>query len=142
MKDVLAFIPQRPPFVMVDELVAADDHTGTTRFKVPADHIFVVDGLLTEPALVENMAQTAAARIGYICSEKNEPVPVGFIAAVQHLQVMALPEVGQLLETQIAIKNQVFDFTVIAGEVKCYGNVLAQCEMKIFVQSTNKSAII
>lgn len=142
MKDILAFIPQRPPFVMVDELVAADDHSGTTRFTVPGDHIFMADGLLTEPALVENMAQTAAARIGYICSEKSEPVPVGFIAAVQDLWVMALPRAGQTLETQITIKNQVFDITVIHGAVRCNGSVLAQCDMKIFIQSANKSAII
>ena len=38
---------------------------------------------------------------------------------VQNLQVMALPEVDQMLETQIAIKNQVFDITVISR----YGKV-------------------
>ncbi|HTN05841.1 3-hydroxyacyl-ACP dehydratase [Agriterribacter sp.] len=142
MKDILAFIPQRPPFVMVDELVAADSNTGTTKFKVSADNIFTVNGRLTEPALVENMAQTAAARIGYICSQKKEPVPVGFIGAVQNLHVMALPGVGDELETEIVIKNQVFDITVIAGKISCNGVVLAQCEMKIFIQSTNKSAIV
>lgn len=142
MKDILAFIPQRPPFVMVDELVAADGTTGTTKFKVSADNIFVLNGRLTEPALVENIAQTAAARIGYICSQKKEPVPVGFIGAVQNLLVMDLPEVGQVLETEIAIKNQVFDITVITGKITCKGTVLAQCEMKIFIQSTNKSAMI
>lgn len=142
MKDILAFIPQRPPFVMVDELVAVDNNAGTTKFKVSADNIFIVNGRLTEPALIENIAQTAAARIGYICSQKKEPVPVGFIGAVQNLQVMHLPEPGQLLETTIEIKNQVFDVTIITGKISCNGSVLAQCEMKIFIQSTNKSAIV
>ncbi|HRQ51259.1 MAG TPA: 3-hydroxyacyl-ACP dehydratase [Agriterribacter sp.] len=142
MKDILAFIPQRPPFVMVDELVFVDDHSGATKFRVSADNMFTVNGKLTEPALVENMAQTAAARIGYIYSRKKEAVPVGFIGAVQKLRVMELPGVGELLETEIAIKNQVFDVTLITGTIKCNNRVLAQCEMKIFIQSTNKSAII
>jgi predicted hotdog family 3-hydroxylacyl-ACP dehydratase len=142
MKDILAYIPQRQPFVMIDELVVASDDTAVTKFKVKSDNIFWVNGQLTEPALVENIAQTAAARIGYICSEKNEPVPVGFIGAVQNLHIMALPGVGDELETEIVIKNQVFDVTMIAGKVSCRGAVLAQCEMKIFIQSTNKSAII
>lgn len=142
MKDILAFIPQRPPFVMVDELVAVDNIAGTTKFKVSADNIFTVNGRLTEPALIENIAQTAAARIGYICSQKKEPVPVGFIGAVQNLQVMNLPEPGEILETTIEIKNQVFDVTIITGKISCNGSVLAQCEMKIFIQSTNKSAIV
>ncbi len=141
MKDILAFIPQRPPFVMVDELVAVDENSGTTKFKVSAGNIFTVNGRLTEPALVENIAQTAAARIGYICSEKKEPVPVGFIGAVQNLHIMALPGVGDELETEIVIKNQIFDVTLIMGKVSFRGVVLAQCEMKIFIQSTIKSAI-
>jgi predicted hotdog family 3-hydroxylacyl-ACP dehydratase len=142
MKDILAYIPQRQPFVMVDELLSAGDNTAITKFKVTADNIFVVGRQLTEPALVENIAQTAAARMGYICSEKNEPVPVGFIGAVQNLHIMALPGVGDELETEIVIKNQVFDVTMIVGRVSCRGVMLAQCEMKIFIQSTNKSAMI
>ncbi len=141
MKDILAFIPQRPPFVMVDELLFAGGNTAITKFKVAADNIFMAGGQLTEPALVENIAQTAAARIGYICSEKKEPVPVGFIGAVQNLQIMALPGVGDELETEIAVGNQVFDVTMITGKVSCRGKILAQCEMKIFIQP-NKSAMI
>ena len=142
MNDILAFIPQRPPFVMVDELMAVDDNSGTTKFKVNAGNIFAINGRLTEPALVENIAQTAAARMGYICSEKNEPVPVGFIGAVQNLYIMALPGIGDELETEIVIKNQVFDVTMITGKISCRDVVLAQCEMKIFIQSTNNSAVI
>ncbi|HRP55267.1 3-hydroxyacyl-ACP dehydratase [Agriterribacter sp.] len=142
MKDILAFIPQRRPFVMIDELLFAGDNSAVTKFKVTADNLFTAGGQLTEPALVENIAQTAAARMGYICNQKKEPVPVGFIGAVQNLRIMALPGLNDELETEIVIKNQVFDVTVIAGKVSCRGAVLAQCEMKIFIQSTNKSAMI
>lgn len=142
MKDILAYIPQRHPFVMIDELLFADDNTAVTKFKVTANNLFAADEQLTEPALVENIAQTAAARMGYICSQKNEPAPVGFIGAVQNLHIMALPGVNDELETEITIKNQVFDVTMITGKVSCRGAVLAQCEMKIFIQSTNKSAMI
>lgn len=135
MEDILAFIPQRPPFVMVDEIVSVDDTSGVTRYRVPADNIFVKNGQLTEPALVENIAQTAAARIGYICQQNNEAVSVGFIGAVQNLKVDGLPAVDEVLETRISIKNQVFDVTLISGEVSCGGKTLASCDMKIFIQS-------
>lgn len=141
MKDILAFIPQRPPFVMVDELVDVDEKSATTRFLIRDQHIFTCNGVLTEPALIENMAQTAAARMGYLCRTKNESVPLGFIGAVQHLQIWHLPSVGQTLETRISIKHQVFDVTLIESTVKCNGTHIAECEMKIFIQSTNKSAM-
>ncbi|HRP33534.1 MAG TPA: 3-hydroxyacyl-ACP dehydratase [Agriterribacter sp.] len=139
--DILALIPQRPPFVMVDELLAADAETASAKYTVNPDNIFMKNGQLTEPALIEHIAQTAAARIGYIYSRKGEPVPVGFIGAVQHLQVMDLPKAGQVLNTEISIKNQVFDVTIIAGKIFCNGHKIAECEMKIFVQSTNKTTI-
>lgn len=135
IKDILPFIPQRPPFVMVDELVSAEEASGVTRFEIKADNIFIQDGYLTAPALVENIAQTAAARIGYICNKKNEPVPVGFIGAVQNLEIKALPAVGDQVETEIVIKNQVFDVTLISGKITCEGRELAMCDMKIFVQA-------
>lgn len=134
MQDILPFIPQRAPFVMVDRIVSVDDTTGVTAYKIPQDNLFVENGVLTEPALIENIAQTAAARVGYLCQQKNEPVPVGFIGAVQNLQVLGLPGVGDEIETLITIKNQVFDVTLISGEVTLNGKKLVSCDMKIFLQ--------
>ncbi len=133
MEDILLLIPQRPPFVMVEALLRADDTSATTRYTVEADNIFVKDGFLTEPALIENIAQTAAARMGHLCRLRDEPVPVGFIGAVQQLELSALPAVGDSLETTIVIKNQVFDVTIISGTVCRKGQVLATCDMKIFI---------
>lgn len=138
MQDILPLIPQRPPFVMIDTLLVAGENNARTKLTISGDNIFIKGNQLTEPALIENVAQTAAVRIGYICNEKNEPVPVGFIGAVQNLEIFGLPEVGDEIETEIVIKNQVFDVTLITGSVFCKNNLLAQCEMKIFIQSNNK----
>jgi predicted hotdog family 3-hydroxylacyl-ACP dehydratase len=130
--DILPLIPQRSPFVMIDALTACDEQGASTSFTVRPDNLFVQDNRLREPALVENIAQTAAARMGYICRTENKPVPVGFIGAVQNLVVKVLPATGDVLHTTITIKNQVFNATVISGEVKAGDKTLATCEMKIF----------
>ncbi len=135
MSDILPFIPQRPPFVMVDEIINSDEQACVTRFVVSADNIFVKNNALTEPALMENIAQTAAAHTGYLCKQKNEPVPVGFIGAVQQLEVFALPAVGDAIETAVTIKNQVLNVTLISGSITCNRLPVAKCEMKIFIQS-------
>src|SRR4051812_15066149 len=62
IENIISFIPQKPPFVMIDQLISSDETSTRTGFQVRADNIFVEDGFLTEPALVENIAQTAAAR--------------------------------------------------------------------------------
>jgi len=88
---------------------------------------------------VENIAQTAAARIGYICSRENKPVPIGYIAAVQHLKIDGLPKVGDILETEITIKNQVLNVTIISGHSRVGEKLVASCEMKIFISDNFKN---
>jgi len=135
--DILPFIPQRAPFVMIDNLVGCDEQSARTTLQVRNDNLFVKAGVLTEPALVENIAQTAAARIGYICSRENKPVPIGYIAAVQNLVINELPKTGSTVETEIIIKNQVMNVTIISGIARTEGRVMASCEMKIFVSKNS-----
>ena len=132
-EDIFSLIPQRPPFVMIDALVSSDETSTTTSFRVRQDNIFIADDVLQEPALVENIAQTAAARAGYITQKENLPVMMGYIGAIKDLEIFILPKINDTLETEITIKNQVFDATLISGTVTCKGVLLAQCEMKIFI---------
>lgn len=131
--DILPFIPQRPPFVMIETLEDCSDTGAVTTFTVKKENIFTKDSVLTESALVENIAQTCAARIGYICQQENKPVPVGFIGAVQQLKIHSLPEVGDILQTSISIKNQIFNATIVEGKITCNGEIIASCEMRIFI---------
>jgi predicted hotdog family 3-hydroxylacyl-ACP dehydratase len=133
--DILSFIPQRPPFVMVDRLTWYDDKITRSEFLIKKDNIFVEKGGFSEPGLLENIAQTAAARAGCLAVLENIPVQVGYIGAVKNLAVYALPLVDDLLVTEIIIAHQIFDVTVIKGKINCNGRLLAECEMKIFIQS-------
>lgn len=126
-------IPQRPPFVMIDKLLSFSETTTTTGLSIKGDNIFVKDGLFKEPGLVENIAQTAAARAGYVSKTENKPVLVGYIGAVNNLQVYFLPKAGDELITEIIIENQIFDVTLISGKITCNGQLAAQCKMKIFI---------
>jgi predicted hotdog family 3-hydroxylacyl-ACP dehydratase len=46
---------------------------------VKEDNIFVVSGVLKEPGMIESIAQTVAAREGYISKLENKPVRLGYI---------------------------------------------------------------
>ncbi len=122
---------------MIDKLVAYSETATTTSFNIRADNIFVQDGLFKEPGLVENIAQTAAARAGYVSHTENKPVLVGYIGAVSNLQVFFLPKNGDELITEITIENQIFDVTLISGIITSKGKMVAQCKMKIFISQLN-----
>ncbi len=134
-EDILPLIPQRPPFVMIGQLLYSDESTTRTVFRISEENIFVENGRFREPGLMENIAQTAAARAGYIARRSNQPVQVGYIGAVRNLEIAAdLPVTGDELMTEITIRDQVFDVTIINGKVWCKDAVVAQCEMKIFIR--------
>ena len=132
--NITDFIPQRPPFVMIDDIVSADDAVSRTTFTVREGHLFVDGGVFTEPGLVENMAQTAAAGTGYKAQQEGKPAPVGFIGALKNLKVDQLPKVGDTLTTDVVFKMQVMNAHIVQATVKLNDKEIANCELKIFLQ--------
>ncbi|MEQ1552725.1 MAG: 3-hydroxyacyl-ACP dehydratase [Ferruginibacter sp.] len=136
LENIVSYIPQRYPFVMVDKIISSNDTTTNTSFRVNADNIFVENGYLKEPALIENIAQSAAARAGFTAKENNEPVMVGYIGAIKNTKIFALPQIGDTLFTEIIIENNIFDVSIISGKITCNDSLIAQCQMKIFINKT------
>jgi len=133
VEDIRALIPQKAPFVMVGKLLYADETTTRSSFIITDDNVFVKDGVFQEAGLMENIAQTAALSAGYMAQRDSRPVETGYIGAVKDFEVFGLPKVGNELTTEISIQNQIFNVTVIDGKVWHNGNLLAQCEIKVFI---------
>ncbi len=139
IENITDLIPQKPPFVMVDKLLNFSDENISTSFNIKDDNIFVENGVFREPGLIENIAQTAAARAGYIAKTENKPVLVGYIGAVNNLEIFSLPKIGDELITEITIENQIFDVTLIFGKISCNNELIAQCKMKIFINHPDRN---
>lgn len=132
-ESILSLIPQKPPFVMVDELLFSDDNITKTSFTVTADNVFVINSRFSEAGLMENMAQTAAAGSGNMARIENRPVANGYIGQVKNFEIFSLPAIGDILLTEVKMEVQVFDAGIVSGKVLCNDEVVAQCEMKIFI---------
>lgn len=120
---------------MVGEVLQADPKISKTSFLITEDNLFVVNGKFTEPGLVENMAQTAAAGTGYRYHQNGEVVPVGFIGAIKGLKIHTLPVVGDLLHTEVIIVHTLMSVHVVEAIVYIGDKKVASCEMKIFEQT-------
>ncbi len=131
---LLDYIPQRPPMVMIGRLEEASENRFVSGFTVGSDHLFVTKGHLREPGIIENIAQTAAAGVGYLQKTMGKPVTLGFIAAIRNLQIHLLPVTGQELRTIVEVVNKVVEVTIIHGEVYADDSLVASCEMRIFIQ--------
>lgn len=134
-QNILELIPQAPPFVMVDTLTYTDELTSRSSFIITTDNCMTENGFFTEGGLLENIAQTAAARAGYQAKAENKPVSGGYIGAVKNLEVFFLPKAGQEIITDISIENQFFNVSVITGSVRSNNELAARCEMKVFLNT-------
>ena len=135
-QNIINYIPQRHPFVMVHNLIDASPNSATTQLKIEADNLLVENGFFSEGGMVENIAQTVAVQAGYCSHIQNKPAPLGFIANVKDLKVFGLAPVGSTFTTSVRVANQVFDMTLCEGEVRQNGKILCQCEIRVFVKST------
>lgn len=130
--DIHELLPQREPFVMVDKLVYFDEKTTTTSFLVREDNLFVENGRLNACALAENIAQTCAARLGYVNKYiLKRGIQVGFIGAVKDMKVIDTPVVGDVLTTTIHVLEQIMGLTLVTAVIRIGDRVVTTAEMKI-----------
>ena len=132
---VLELLPQRPPFVMIDSLLSFDAVNTVTCLKIREDNLFFDDGCFTAYGITENIAQTAAARLGYINYINKTEVKIGYIGAVKNLRVLRTPKAGEEIVTTITLKEEVFGMSLVDAVVRSGNEIMAECEMKIAVAS-------
>ena len=126
-------IPQRDPIMMVDALVSVDGDVCETELAVRDNNFFIEDDqLLSEPGLIEHIAQSASAFAGYRCVVKGEPAPVGYIGEVKKFHCYRRPAIGDVLKTTVTMGAEVNGITIITGVTKVDGEVVADTQMKIF----------
>ena len=124
-------LPQRPPFVMIDRLLSCDEVFAVTELTVRKDNIFVEDKRLTSSGLIENIAQTCAARIGYLNLNAGGTVKIGVIGAISNLDIVRTPKVGEKLETTIELISEVFQMTLVEAVIRINGDEIVRANMKI-----------
>lgn len=127
-------IPQKHPFVFIDEVLDFNETEIRTRFEVKAEGIFVADGKLQEAALIENIAQTAAALEGCNARLNNTEIKVGFIGSVKKLEIVKAAIPGQTLYTKLKIITNALGVNVAEGEVLVNDEIIANCTINIFLR--------
>lgn len=132
-ENIKSFIPQREPFIMIDNLLDASETKFESNFEVTNENIFLKNKILQEPALIENIAQTCAAGFGFVQSQFEGKPRLGFIGAVSKLEVHSLPKVNSIINTYVAVTHQLENIFLVKGSTICNEKKLLECEMKIVI---------
>lgn len=130
--DIHELLPQQEPFVMVGKLRHFDMEKTITTTKIVDSNIFVEKGVFTASGIIENIAQTCAARIGYVNKYiLKKEIQLGFIGAIRNLNLYRCPRVGEVIETSIITIEEIFGMTLVTATVKVGDEIIADSEMKI-----------
>lgn len=135
--DIRLLLPQQPPFVMIDTLVRFAMELSVTETTVRKDNIFVEGDRLSAPGMMENIAQTCAARVGYYNRYVlHNAVKIGFIGAIKNFTVNRTPSVGETIVTSVDILEEIFGMTLARATVSCADEILASAEIKLSVKDS------
>lgn len=135
--DIHELLPQQEPFVMVGQLVHFDITRTVTETTIDPKNMFVENGQMAASGLIENIAQTCAARIGYVNKYiLKKGIQIGFIGAIRNLEVKALPAVGDTIRTTVDVVEEVFGMILANASIECNGETMVTTEMKIAIKGS------
>ena len=122
--DIEKYIPQRSPFVFIDAVEHVDAQTARTSFTVTDACPLVKDGILPLAGLMENAAQTCAARAGNT---------IGYIGAVKQMEVTRFPRIGETLTTEAHVVQEVLNICLMDVTARVGDELIATTTLKIAI---------
>lgn len=130
---ITTYIPQRPPFVMVDNLISVSDAETVSELVIREDNLFCERGFFYESGLIENIAQTVAAGAGYGTCKIGGTPTIGMIGSVKKLIISKRPSVGSKLNTTVKTIMEMDNALVVEGYVRLNEEIIASCQLNIFL---------
>ncbi|MVZ62548.1 hypothetical protein [Sphingobacterium humi] len=126
-------IPQRPPMLMLDSLLAYASSSITVGLTVTSDNIFTQNSALQEAGVLEHMAQAVALHTGYGYFLRQEEAPIGYIGSISNLGIFDLPQVGQQIISTADIIQEFAGVTLVAIRSEVDGKLIAEGQMKTVI---------
>lgn len=133
MRDIQSLIPQRPPILMVEEYMFDDENSCRSSLTIAEDNLFLDENRhMSSEGILEHIAQTAAAHIGYRRKLAGFAVNYGYIGDIKRCQISEpMPLAGEQLTTALHVISQVENITMISAETSVNGRVVVSCRMKL-----------
>ncbi len=132
-KDLERLLPQRWPFVMVDEFEQQGDHEAATALTVHEGNYFLLpDKTMAETGLIEHMAQSCSALAGSL--SQGSSAPIGMIVEVKNFYCKRRPTIGDKIETKATFGLTFGPMTLAHCTASIGGETISETDLKIYVE--------
>jgi len=127
-------IPHRAPMRWIDELTECTDTTAVATATIGAEHFAVENGAVLETALVECVAQTAAAALGWRAQAggKTGAANNGMLIAVTNFRIESRLSSGNVIRIEIAERKRLGSMLMISGTITCEEKLVASGDLTLY----------
>ncbi len=134
-----SLVPHRPPFLLVDRLLEFTGQIGVVESVPAPDNLFLdEDGYIEIIAMVEIMAQAAAAVKGYSDIRNGRAIRKGFLVDVREFQFKKRCHEGDIILVRVEIAKCFSGFSIVNGSIVCRGREIAAGALKLWVPDENE----
>ncbi len=133
------YLPQKRPFILVDRICEADEYACHSEFSIRKEDMMTRGEALCEAGILENMAQTCAAHIGFveIHIRKSRNIRIGLVAAVKNCDILRKPLVGETIRTTAEVAQTFGDMSVYHIQTHADGGLIAEADIHVVLQENN-----
>ena len=130
----LSLVPHRPPFLLIDQLIDFAGQAGVVETVIAPGNLFLSeDGEFREIAMVEILAQSAAAIKGYSDLQQGREISKGFLVDIREFIFKKKCCRGDTIHTRLEITKSFSGFSVISGVLERAGEEVAAGSLKLWV---------
>ena len=124
---------------IIDRLMDTHAQGGTAEALIAPESVLVDEnGQLDPAAAAEMIAQAYAAVKGYNDLHAGEPVKQGFLVGIRKIQFLNPVFAGDALRINVDTVGAISGFAVVKGQVTRNQEVIAEGEIKLWIQSENQ----
>jgi predicted hotdog family 3-hydroxylacyl-ACP dehydratase len=129
-----SLIPHRAPMRWIEELVEWTDTTAVATAFFGAEHFAVANGFVLETALVECVAQTAAAALGQRARAADSigPVNNGMLVAVTNFRIESRPPAEKTLRIEVSERKRLGPMLMISSVITCEGKPVGSGDLTLY----------
>ncbi len=138
--DLAEYVPHRPPILGLDALLVLEDARAVARREVRPGPDVDAQGALWEAALIEGIAQTAAAMHGAAARRRGRGVLRGMLVGLSRFSIERLPKVGEVLEYEVSLVRELDAISLVHGQARVAGEVLAAGDFQFFTEQAGPPA--
>jgi len=127
-------IPHRAPMRFIDALTECTDTTAVATVCFGENSFAVANGFVLETALVECVAQTVAAALGWRAQAggKTGAANNGMLIAVTNFRIESRPAVGKIICIEISERKRLGPMLMISGAITCEEKIIATGDLTLY----------